>query len=202
MEKYIVKPEDLKGEIAKFPIQVVQKMVDYQVEQGNKADVAIFQLYNQMMHKGGGFNWNKTKEGNQFWANVIVNENFDLFFQRFPKEIEKIKIRQNALYKHFVYLLTAVADTDMSIEIKEKKGSIIVRAVKKKEEDLPIDTPVMVSDDGLNWGLRYYATIGMFYNDGYKSNSAHTSTTCKYIIPFDKFNPNNIGESLKYNIVK
>lgn len=37
MERYIVKPEELKGEIKDFPIEVVQRMVDYQVEQGNKA---------------------------------------------------------------------------------------------------------------------------------------------------------------------
>ena len=38
MKEYKVKKEDLIGEIKDFPIEVVQKMVDYQVEQGNKAD--------------------------------------------------------------------------------------------------------------------------------------------------------------------
>ena len=42
MEKYKVKKEDIIGEIKGSPIEVVQKMVDYQVEQGFKADVSVF----------------------------------------------------------------------------------------------------------------------------------------------------------------
>ena len=40
---YIVKQEDLKGDIKDFPIEIVQKMVDEQVKQGNEADVTVFQ---------------------------------------------------------------------------------------------------------------------------------------------------------------
>ena len=34
---------DLIGKIENFPIEVVEKMVEEQVRQGNKADVTIFQ---------------------------------------------------------------------------------------------------------------------------------------------------------------
>ena len=40
---YKVKQSDLIGDIKGFPIEVVQKMVERQVEQGNKADVTVFQ---------------------------------------------------------------------------------------------------------------------------------------------------------------
>lgn len=202
MERYIVQPEDLKGEISNFPIQIVQKMVDYQVEQGNKANVEIFQLHNQMTRKGGGFDWNETVEGKSFWVNIIVNEYFNLFFQLYPKDAEKKKVRQNVLYKHFVYLLTAVADTDMSIEIKEKKGSVFIRAVKNKKEDLPIDTPVMVADEINDWQLCYYAGELQCFASSCNSKETDITNNWNYIIPFDKFDPNNIKESLKYNIVK
>lgn len=202
MERYIVQPEDLKGEISNFPIQIVQKMVDYQVEQGNKANVEIFQLHNQMTRKGGGFDWNETVEGKSFWVNIIVNEYFNLFFQLYPKDAEKKKVRQNVLYKHFVYLLTAVADTDMSIEIKEKKGSVFIRAVKNKKEDLPIDTPCMVADKSDDWRFRYYAGEKRCFIYSLKSGEAGAADTnhWEYIIPFDKFDPNNIEESLKHKL--
>lgn len=205
MERYIVKPEELKGEISNFPIQIVQKMVDYQVEQGNKANVEIFQLHNQMTRKGGGFDWNETVEGKSFWVNVIVNEYFNLFFQLYPKNAEKKKVRQNVLYKHFVYLLTAVADTDMSIEIKEKKGSVFIRAVKNKKEDLPIDTPCMCSNSlepDYAWFVRFYAGRNQTWWELGKSHNERRKVNWRCIIPFDKFDPNNIEESLKHNIVK
>lgn len=68
--------------------------------------------------------------------------------------------------------------------------------------DLPIDTTVVVSDNKINWRLRYYAGNNLAYQGGYKSKDAKVEIYWKYIIPFDKFNPNNIEESLKYNIVK
>lgn len=59
---YKVKPEDLIGEIESFPIEIVQKMVDYQVAQGNKADVTVFQKSAIASRVDGGFNWSETKE--------------------------------------------------------------------------------------------------------------------------------------------
>ena len=38
---YEVKQEDLIGDIEGFPIEVVQRMLECQVEQGNKADVSV-----------------------------------------------------------------------------------------------------------------------------------------------------------------
>ena len=81
MKEYKVKKEDLIGDIKNFPIEVVQKMVDYQVEQGYKADVTKFQIC-----KKYGFLWFKSKEGQEFWESVIVDMNFDLFFQKYPKK--------------------------------------------------------------------------------------------------------------------
>lgn len=81
MEKYKVKQEGLKGDIKDFPIEVVQAMVDEQVKQGNKADVGIFQDCIR-----GGFRWLETKEGHDFWKEVIVYENFELFFEEYPKK--------------------------------------------------------------------------------------------------------------------
>ena len=42
----------------------------------------------------------------------------------------------------------------------------------------------------------------MCYMEGSKSTDKYTELIgFSYIIPFDKFNPNDINESIKYNIV-
>lgn len=86
MEKYKVKKEDLIGGIADFPIEVVQKMVVHQVEQGNEADVTAFQLINLIDKEDGGFHWEDTIEGGDFWNYVIYCKDFDLFFEKYPKK--------------------------------------------------------------------------------------------------------------------
>ena len=91
---------------------------------------------------------------------------------------------------------------NLGICISENGGKLIIEPLEeKKEEDLPIDTPVMVKC-GM-WSLGYYAGNKRVFVCG-KSNECKNQTACGFeiIIPFDKFNPNNIEESLKYNIVK
>lgn len=73
-----------KGEIANFPIQIVEKMLSYQEKQGNARNVEIFEDYASRNRINGGFDWNYTDEGIAFWCNVIDNEKFDLFFEKFP----------------------------------------------------------------------------------------------------------------------
>lgn len=82
---YKVKPEDLIGEIEGFPIEVVQRMVDCQVEQGNKADVTVFQKSNMASKRDKGFDWDKTKESAS-WIGIIIWKEFDIFFKYNPKK--------------------------------------------------------------------------------------------------------------------
>lgn len=82
---YKVKQEDLVGQLLDFPIEVVQKMVERQVEQGNKPDVTIFQKECRATKLDGGFTWESTIEGDGFWYRVIALRVFDLFFVRYPK---------------------------------------------------------------------------------------------------------------------
>lgn len=222
MERYIVKPEDLKGDIKDFPIEVVQKMVDYQVEQGHKANVEIFQK-----DKRDGFLWNRTSEGDSFWREVIINKVFNLFFKQYPREEvryctdifrtktprkflpninENKKQHEPSLYTAISEAVKSVVNADTSVELEEKDGTIVIRAVKNKEEDLPIDTPVMVCDDISalsDWILRYYAgQRSCFVGNAKSSDKAAKFNNWAYIIPFDKFDPTDIEKSLKYNIVK
>ena len=90
---YKVKKSDLKGQIKDFPIEVVQKMVEKQVHQGNKADVKVFQVNADSCWDG--FEWARTIEGDSFWRNVIYQADFPLFFEKYPKKKEKEELKGN-----------------------------------------------------------------------------------------------------------
>ena len=82
----------------------------------------------------------------------------------------------------------------------------------KFERPIPIDTPMMFAVHATGrWRLGYY--FGKSQNLGYhvcyaegKTSKSHAPYTAEnfypYMIPFDKFNPNDIEESLEYNIQK
>lgn len=85
----VVTEKDLIGEIKDFPIEVVEKMIERQVEQGNEADVRVFQEHKTSYSPG--FDWDETVEGFGFWNSIIDEKNFDLFFEKYPKEEEEKK---------------------------------------------------------------------------------------------------------------
>lgn len=116
---YKVKKSDLIGEIKDFPIEVVQKMVEKQVHQGNKADVKKFQEYKRFSFADGGFYWGKTKEGQEFWYNVIDLNDFDLFFKKYPKKEEKKELKGINLLNEFEESLKG-EHLKKSIDIMEK----------------------------------------------------------------------------------
>lgn len=85
MSKYKVTEKDLIDKIKGFPIEVVQKMLEYQVKQGNEEDVKVFQSDPHAGKFSGGFNWSDTIEKSFFWGDVISLKKFDVFFDKYPK---------------------------------------------------------------------------------------------------------------------
>jgi hypothetical protein len=90
--KTTITPSDITGSIKNFPIEVVKKMIEEQVNQGNEADVTVFQEERGADKALKGFNWCNTEDGHLFWQNVIVTRNFDLFFEKYPKIDNKVYI--------------------------------------------------------------------------------------------------------------
>ena len=80
---YKVTEKDLIGKIKDFPIEVVQKMLERQVEQGKTEDIKAFQEYCCLTFNG--FDWSTSEEGHTFWDKVIYNKDFDLFFKKYPR---------------------------------------------------------------------------------------------------------------------
>lgn len=97
-----------------------------------------------------------------------------------------------------------VKKRNLGVSISENEGKLIIEPLKvEEEEDLKKGTHVMVTNDINNeaWTLRQYLSNG--YCDSFRTDSYHLPPMkFRYIIEFDKFNPNNLEESLKYNIVK
>ncbi|MGL5980180.1 MAG: hypothetical protein ACRCZY_04740, partial [Phocaeicola sp.] len=81
-----VTKDDLKGEIKDFPIEVVQRMCECQVEQGNEFNPSIFAKNKAADKSDNGFYWSDTDEYRFFWDSVIAETSFYLFFERYPKE--------------------------------------------------------------------------------------------------------------------
>lgn len=95
---------------------------------------------------------------------------------------------------------------NMGVQVSEQDGKLIIEPLEeKKEDDLPIGTPCMVTDDmdkPLSFLLRYYAGNKKVFPGGKSYGEIDGAMKYSTIIPCDKFNFENPDESLKYNIVK
>jgi hypothetical protein len=83
--------EDQKGDIWDFPIEVIDKMAERQIEAGNEYNVGIFQRDKVADDKEGGFYWRDTEEGGFFWQKVMCEKDFDYFFEKYPREVKEIQ---------------------------------------------------------------------------------------------------------------
>lgn len=64
------------------------------------------------------------------------------------------------------------------------------------------DTPVMVSNDGRSWHLRYYAENGYVYSEGYNSTNCVDKIGLRYIVPVSEFCFDPYSTQVKSNVEK
>lgn len=83
--------------IKNFPPEVINKMIEMQVAQGNPANVKVFEELESASFEEGGFNWEDTPDGFPFWDSVIMDEDFDLFFKKYPRDSIVEAVRQDLL---------------------------------------------------------------------------------------------------------
>ena len=81
MEKFRVKKKHLIGEIADFPLRVVQAMVDEQVRQGNPANPSVFARSRITNKLEGGFTWSEAAQEYP-WSEIIWVKKFHLLPKR------------------------------------------------------------------------------------------------------------------------
>lgn len=94
MKPTSVTKEDLIGQIASFPLKIVEAMVSNQVRQGNPANVKVFQDKVDASFVEGGFSWNKSAEGQFFWSKVINGKQFPKEIVTPDKSIEPAKLEE------------------------------------------------------------------------------------------------------------
>lgn len=71
---------------SKFPKEIKKVVKERTEQQGNVFRVSAFDASIFIGKSGGGFTWHSTPEDGTFWHKVLIDENFDLFWERFPKE--------------------------------------------------------------------------------------------------------------------
>ena len=81
-----------KGQLKDFPREIVDKMLEYQVKQGNPRDISVFESIPNAEICFGGFTWRDTIEGVNWWSEVIDNKNFNVFFKKYPKTSQYPKV--------------------------------------------------------------------------------------------------------------
>jgi hypothetical protein len=82
---YIVTQEDLKKDIAGFPIEVIQLAIRRAKEQGISETMALESL---QYCRTGGFRWDCTAEGYAFWQMAMKHKDFSRFFEVYPKSFD------------------------------------------------------------------------------------------------------------------
>ena len=77
-----------KGDLDGIPDPIVHKMLERQVEQGNKKNVSVFEANRTADKDDGGFDWRETPEYEEFWSPILDDLSFDLFFEKYPELAE------------------------------------------------------------------------------------------------------------------
>lgn len=79
-----------------LPIEIQNRMLDCQEEQGNPRNPDVFRRYLKESKFSKGFAWQFTSEGLDVWNEVLVNNNYAPFFKIHPsngwenREIERL----------------------------------------------------------------------------------------------------------------
>ena len=81
-------------------------MLDYQEEQGTKRDITVFENNKSYSLSAGGFDWNKTKEKFWFWEEVIRKRNFNIFFEKYPKQYSQDYSQEFKVGDKVIYFIT------------------------------------------------------------------------------------------------
>ena len=78
-----IEDDDAIRGLTGFPTEVIRAMLREQLMQGNVSDVRAFQSFKSRDASHGGFDWNATSQGFDFWERVVGKEDFAYFFKKY-----------------------------------------------------------------------------------------------------------------------
>lgn len=73
--------EVISGAIDGYPIDVIELALCRGLSQRHTLEEVVAELQRSRF---GGFTWIDTPEGDAFWRRVMVEKEFDLFYERYP----------------------------------------------------------------------------------------------------------------------
>ena len=73
-----------------YPPEIIELMLQRQEEQRNPRSIEPFLINIRRGNGRGGFHWEKTVEGYDFWSEVLIAKRFDVFYQKYPKTSNNI----------------------------------------------------------------------------------------------------------------
>ena len=170
-------PDTFTGELEGFPKEIVQKMVERQVEQGNEPDYKIFEEEKSAFKKIKGFDWMESKEGYDFWKEVIY-KHFKLFYEIYPKT--ETKVTTTNVYN--------IDGTLYGVGVKDSEGNITT--VDTKDYILPIvkHSHIRVNIDNGRY-VKEHLIKDHGLNESYQKNSLENKTTTFEHLPFIQVKP-------------
>lgn len=135
--------QEFKGQLKGFPPEVVKKMLENQIMQGNPRNIEVFEKSTSAIKSNGGFNWDITPENNNFWRKVIDDKNWNIFFNLYPKTIyPKVMLvsNDNQIWKKRVVVIAKDDNRYISwgiAETLEQRKEASSATVWKYAKDLP-----------------------------------------------------------------
>lgn len=89
-----ITPTSNRLQVEGMPYAILNKMLDEQVRQGNEESIKPF-VKNRLANKAeGGFNYSDTSDGYDFWSRVLEEENYELFFEKYPELLPKKDVEE------------------------------------------------------------------------------------------------------------
>jgi hypothetical protein len=107
-----------------LPIEIQKRMLECQVEQGNNKDETVFREYVWVGKHSGGFTWDKTDEGEDFWNDIIHNKNFNVFFERYPNNViiqVPMTVFGHSFRGLYIGIINALTIDNDSYEVEEQR---------------------------------------------------------------------------------
>ena len=77
-------------EFKDLPVEIQRRMLDEQERQGNPRNAEVFKEDIEAGVLRGGFTWEKSVEGLDFWLEIILEGDFTAFYEKYPKRPLKV----------------------------------------------------------------------------------------------------------------
>ena len=96
-----------------LPREIQEKMLERQLEQAGKMNPTIFEKHISASESSGGFDWDKTPEGGEFWDSILRFDDIDVFYALYPKS--PIKPEHKSLYKK-TFRVNRIIESQIDLE--------------------------------------------------------------------------------------